>query len=252
MKNDKNLLVIGWDVGGWMGSNHGFSILLWNYKNKEYRWLGKSVELKIPDSSLFSLSYIFEKVTAKKDFEINQYQLVIAVDAPLAFPREFKNFINGSKKIFKRPEKEIYNQLAYRKTDLHIYERLGKKPLSAVFDRLGTNATAAISHVNKWEKEHQFSLQPIQDNKNKRDIIEVYPALLKASKYSAADQPFKSMLPEGLKAGTDAYDSALCAIMGLAYGAGDQISKLPNLVGPEEIDQDIKEEGWIYYFPKVK
>lgn len=250
--NNKNLLAIGWDVGGWMGSNHGFSILLWDYETKEYKWLGKSVELKIPDNSLFSLAYIFQKVSGKKDFEIDNYQLVIGIDAPLGFPRDFKDFINGSKKTFNRPEKEIYNKLAYRKTDRHIYEKLGKKPLSAVFDRLGTNATAAVVHVNKWREEYNFSLQPIEDNRNNRDIIEVYPALLKASKYSAADQAFKSMIPENVKVGTDAYDSALCAIMALAYGAGDQFSELPNLIGPEVMDEDIKEEGWIYYFPKIK
>ena len=247
--NNKNLLAVGWDVGGWMGSNHGFSILNWNYEKKEYSWLGKSVELKIPDQSTFSLDYIFKKVTGKNDFKINDYQLVIGIDAPLSFPSEFEDFINNRKKIFKRPEKEIYNKLAYRRTDVHIYEELGKKPLSAVFDRLGTNATAAIVHVNKWMDEYNFSLQPIKDNKSGRDIIEVYPALLKASKYSAADEPFKSMLPKSVKVGTDAYDSALCAVMAIAYGAGDQFTELPNLIGPEVIDENIKEEGWIYYFP---
>ena len=247
MKN--NLLAVGWDVGGWMGSNHGFSILHWDYEEKEYSWLGKSVELKIPDQSTFSLDYIFNKVTAENGFKINDYDLVIGVDAPLSFPRGFKDFINEKQKIFKRPEKEIYNPLAYRKTDVHIYETLGKKPLSAVFDRLGTNATAAIVHVNKWVEEYNFSLQPINDKKNNRDIIEVYPALLKASKYSAADEPFKSMIPASVKAGTDAYDSALCAIMALAYGAGEDLAELPELVGPDEIESEIKEEGWIYYFP---
>jgi len=247
--NYKNLLAVGWDVGGWMGSNHGFSILHWNYEASEYKWLGESVELKIPDNSIFSLANIIEKITGRKDLNLSDYQLVVGIDAPLAFPREFKNFINNRKKIFKRPDKEIYNKLAYRKTDVHIYEKLGKKPLSAVFDRLGTNATAAVVHVNQWMEEYDFSLQPIQDNKNNRDIIEVYPALLKASKYSAADEPFKSMIPESVKAGTDAYDSALCAIMALAYGAGDECTQLPNLIGPEVIDEDIKEEGWIYYFP---
>jgi predicted nuclease with RNAse H fold len=249
--NNKNLLAVGWDVGGWMGSNHGFSILHWDYEKKEYSWLGKSVELKIPDQSTFSLEYIFKKVTGENILEIDDYQLVIGIDAPLSFPRGFKDFINNRKKIFRRPEKEIYNQLAYRSTDVHIYEKLGKKPLSAVFDRLGTNATAAIVHVNKWMEEYNFSLQPIEDRKNKRDIIEVYPALLKASKYSAADEPFKSMLPDSVKAGTDAYDSALCAIMALAYGAGDQFTELPNLVGPDAAEQDLKDEGWIYYFPKI-
>ncbi|MCC3145134.1 hypothetical protein LJ207_07335 [Halanaerobium sp. Z-7514] len=57
------LLAIGWDVGGWMGNNHGFSIIQWNYDKKEYKWLGKSIELGIPAASTFSLEYIIEQVT---------------------------------------------------------------------------------------------------------------------------------------------------------------------------------------------
>lgn len=244
-----NLLAIGWDVGGWMGANHGFSIICWDYEQKKYSWLGDPVELRIPAKSLFSLNYILQKVIGENEIKINDYDLVIGIDAPLSFPRKFKDFINGKEKAFYRPEKEIYNQLAYRKTDVHIYEELAKKPLSAVFDRLGTNATVAIAHLNKWVAEHNFSVQPMLNKNNQRDLIEVYPALLKASKYAAAAEPFKDMIPESVKVGTDAYDSALCAIMALAYGAGSDFKKLPNLVGPEVADPKVKDEGWIYYFP---
>jgi predicted nuclease with RNAse H fold len=244
-----NLLALGWDVGGWMGNNHGFSIIHWDYDKKDFKWLGEAVELRIPADSIFSLDYIIEKITKRNDIDLFDFDIVIGVDAPLRFPKEFKEFINGNSQEFKRPEKEIYNPLAYRKTDVHIYETLGKKPLSAVFDRLGTNCTAAMVHIQKWMEEYDLSLQPIIDKENNRDIIEVYPALLKASKYSPADEPFKTLLPDSVSAGTDAYDAALCAIMALAYGAADAFAELPNLVHPKQIDEDIKEEGWIYYFP---
>lgn len=244
-----SLLAIGWDVGGWMGNNHGFSIIQWNQTENDFKWLGKAVELKIPADSIFSLDYIIEKVTGGENLDLCDYEIIIGVDAPLRFPKKFKEFINGSAEEFRRPEKEIYNPLAYRETDVHIYETLGKKPLSAVFDRLGTNCTAAMVHLNKWMEEYDFSLQPIQDKENNRDIIEVYPALLKASKYSVADEPFKSMIPDSVEEGTDAYDSALCAIMALAYRADNVLAELPKLVGPDVITGAIKEEGWIYYFP---
>ena len=197
--NKNSLLAIGWDVGGWMGKNHGFSIIHWNKKENDFKWLGKSVELKIPAASTFSLDYIIEKVTEGEDLDLCDYEIVIGVDAPLRFPKKFKEFINGSAEEFRRPEKEIYNPLAYRETDVHIYETLGKKPLSAVFDRLGTNCTVAMVHLKKWMEEYDFSLPPIKDKRNNRDIIEVYPALLKASKYSAADEPFKSLIPDSVR-----------------------------------------------------
>lgn len=104
-------------------------------------------------------------------------------------------------------------------------------------------------HINKWMEKYNFSLQPVNDKGNNRDIIEVYPALLKVSKYSTADEPFKSILPDTVEEGTDAYNSALCAIMALANGAEDAVTELPKLIGPEKIDSEIREEGWIYYFP---
>lgn len=34
-----------------------------------------------------------------------------------------------------------------------------------------------------------------------------------------------------------------------AYGAADAFAELPNLVHPRQIDENIKEEVWNYYFP---
>ena len=44
MKN--NLLAVGWDVGGWMGSNHGFSILHWDYEEKNTAGWENQLSLK--------------------------------------------------------------------------------------------------------------------------------------------------------------------------------------------------------------
>lgn len=70
----KDLLAIGWDVGGWMGTNHGFSIIHWNYKDKEIKWLGEAVELKIPAYSIFDLEYIIKKASKRND--LNIYNLI--------------------------------------------------------------------------------------------------------------------------------------------------------------------------------
>jgi len=242
------LLVIGWDVGGWMGNNHGFSLIKYRYQQESWCWSGNSVELGIPRDSLFALDYILEKASYKKPLSEHS-QVIIAVDAPLTFPAEFKKFLNDNQYFLSRPSKEIYNPLAYRKTDRYIYEKFKKKPLSAVFDRLGTNATVAIAHLRKWRQEYGFSLLPVQKNRPNRIIIEVYPALLKNSKAAPAFKPIKSLLPEDLSPNTNAYDSALCAIMGLAYKKEVNIKGLPELVKVPQDDEQAKKEGWIYHFP---
>jgi len=242
------LIVIGWDVGGWMGSNHGFSLIEYDYSSENFSWLGKPVELGIPKSSLFSLEYILEKTAAEEDIDIENSAVIIAVDAPLSYPKAFKELLNDQNSDFVKPKKEIYNPLAYRQADRYIYEEFGKKPLSAVFDRLGTNAAAALVHIRKWMAEYDFSLEPMLKNADDKKIIEVYPALLKKSKKAEAYQPLKSMLPEGIKKGTDAYDSALCALMGLAYDNNVDVDNLAQLVMPPE-DEKIRSEGWIYHFP---
>lgn len=244
----KKLIVIGWDVGGWMGSNHGFSIIEYDYNSQNYEWMGKSVELSIPNRSLFSLDYILKK-TADDDIDLEEAKIIIAVDAPLTYPKAFKELLNDRKNDFVKPDKEIYNPLAHRKTDRYIYEKFNKKPLSAVFDRLGTNAAAAVVHIRKWIDEYNFSLEPVIKNSAERIIIEVYPALLKESKYAEAFEPIKSKLPQNVNKGTDAYDSALCALMGLAYDDRVEVDGLAKLVKAPQNDEEIREEGWIYHFP---
>lgn len=243
------LLALGWDVGGWMGSNHGFSLIQYDYDQNDYKWLGNPVELTIPANSTFTLDYIFEKAADIDEIVIDEYEVVIGIDAPLGYPIKFKNFLDGEMKDFKRPDKEIYNRLAYRETDRHIYNKCNKKPLSAVFDRLGTNTTVAMVHVQKWMDAYGFALIPAKNTSENKKIIEVYPALLKESKFSAAYQPVRGMLPSEVNEGTDAYDAALCSLMALAYGTGGRLQELPELVGPSCITDEIKEEGWIYYFP---
>ncbi len=245
---DYDILGLGWDVGGWMGNNHGFALAGARTGTGTIKWPGEPVELGIPEGSSFNLKEIIGKITGRKDVSLGPDQLIIGVDAPLGFPQSFKNFIVDGDQSFDRPEKEIYNPLAYRKTERFIYEKLGKKPLSAPFDRIGTNATVAISHARRWSRGYGFSREPSSEGGGKGGIIEVYPGLLKPDKGSAAYQPFKKILPGKFETGTHYYDAALCSIMALAHRVADDIPPLPPLVGPPELTNRILEEGWVYHF----
>ncbi|AXF57672.1 DUF429 domain-containing protein [Salicibibacter kimchii] len=241
---------IGWDVGGWLGSNHGVAICEWDSTKQTIEWKGAPTEISIPNSGRLSLQQLISSVDDTLDSDDDR-RMIIGVDAPLGYPKAFKQLINGEINPVDKPEKEIQNPLAYRYTDRAIYEMLGKKPLSAVFDRIGNNTTVAMSHAKLWEKRDGFKIYPMekQGKEDKKIIIEVYPALLKASKKSEAHTNIRQYLPTNIKPGTDAYDACICALYAIAFGVND--SPLPNLAHPPTHEKEtVKEEGWIYYFEK--
>lgn len=72
-------------------------------------------------------------------------RLALGIDAPLAFPRALGNLLAGRGVECAVPQREIDNPYAYRDCERWLHQQYGKKPLSATFDRLGNNATLALS-----------------------------------------------------------------------------------------------------------
>ena len=240
---------IGWDVGGWMGTNHGIAICEWERLTNEIHWSGTPAEISLPSNDLLSLKQI--TAATGTSYEGDADITIIGVDAPLGYPIEYINLLNGQLPQIVKPSKEIENPLAYRATDKEIYNVFGKKPLSAAFDRIGNNATLAMLHTRMWEQEHGFKVYPIRDREVNDDkiIIEVYPALVKKRRDSEVFEEFRPFLPHGVNPGTDAYDACICALYSIALLTEGKV--LPKLVKPEEeIKAKVKKEGWIYYFPK--
>nr|WP_246407132.1 DUF429 domain-containing protein [Geomicrobium halophilum] len=231
-----------------MGSNHGVAICEWEPKTNVVYWRGAPTEISIPKKGWLSLQQLVDVVDQTINIQSNK-NIVIGVDAPLGYPKEFVRLLHGKTKSMQKPEKEIYNPLAYRYTDQVIYSRLGKKPLSAAFDRIGNNASVAMFHTQLWEKEHNFKIEPFghTDNNHDRFIIETYPALAKETQQSAVNKSLRKYLPSYVKVGTDAYDACICALYAVAYRTDGAL--LPKLEHPpEHAKQVAKEEGWIYYF----
>lgn len=144
------------------------------------------------------------------------------------------------------PQREIDNPYAYRDCERWLHQQYGKKPLSATFDRLGNNATLALSMLPRLG---DLLLVPRQQPHADRAVLEVYPALAKvAGKASPARAEIVASLPPDVVAGTDRYDAALCALMALQYAAGGAVVSLPDLVSaPSDFPLD---EGWVYHFAR--
>jgi hypothetical protein len=172
------------------------------------------------------------------------------------------------------PSRELDSRIAYRDTDREVNRAYampagskaaqpkalpGPKPLSASFDRLGNNATVAMMHAAEWRRDWGFAVLPMHAPlPTGRDIIEVYPALLKRrgpegggkilrAEASAALQNAGHLLAQ---VGSDAHDAALCALMAVAFRA-EGACGLPRLVGPQQVPgtdwRIVCQEGWIYY-----
>lgn len=236
------ILSIGWDVGGWMGKKQGFSMCVWDREKHDFEWMGKSLEMGLPEGHLLApneiIKFFLEEVNKYDD-----YQIVIAIDAPLGYPKDFVKFVNGERILNSKPSSEINNVIAYRETERHIFKTFGKKSLSSIFDKIGNNATVAISHIRMWSDNYQFVIQP-SDRVGSKEVIEVYPALIKED--GKLKQLFDKAIPNDVQRESDAYDSAICSLMGLKYYVGEELLGVPMAKRPQHIEQ-YNEEGWIYY-----
>lgn len=242
----ESIYALGWDVGGWMGKNNSFVFIKVDTEKMDLNWFIPKSNYQIKKGALFDLDKIIQDLY---DQDISDdINLVIGIDAPLTFPEEFIKFLLNKNIYIKKPDKEIYNKLAYRETDRLLYQKYSKKPLSATFDRLGNNATVAISHIRYWQEKYNIYINPLKFENNMINIIETYPAMLKPGKYEKAFDKIDDLIPESIEHGTDCYDAALCALMAVQFSFDNKFDKLPSLVYPTENKEFYQKEGWIYHF----
>ncbi|MGU5769062.1 DUF429 domain-containing protein [Aeromonas sp. YN13HZO-058] len=240
---------IGWDVRGWQGSAQAVAVVGWLADTNSLHWLGVSPLFRLssrvaPDLAAL-LRPALQDEAVLEQVEACPY-LALGIDAPLAFPRALRDLLNGQPLSCVVPEREIDNPYAYRDCERWLYQQYGKKPLSATFDRLGNNATLALSMLPQLS---DLQLVPKGQEQASRAVLEVYPALAKVGgKASPARPELAALLPEDLLVGTDRYDAALCALMALQYAAGGKVTVLPTLVQPpSDMPRD---EGWVYHFAR--
>jgi hypothetical protein len=247
----KDLLAVGWDVGGWVGRKQGVAVAALGAQGLE--WLGTASSFRLAD--LPTLDWTLRDLIrlAWPDVPedvLEHHRVVLAIDAPLGFPRAFKRLLDtGETPAFPPDAPEIDNPLAYRDCDRRIFRALGKKPLSASFDKLGNNATVAMHHARRLARVHGARVLPFDPPDDKaHTIIEVYPALSKVPKDTCCYPGIQRLLPDDSVAATDECDACICAVMALAFGLDGRRAELPRLVGPGQ--SSLRDEGWIYHAPR--
>lgn len=247
MKTRWTALAVGWDVGGWMGDKQAVAVIGVDASG-QWEHLGEPKTFRIAEGHLRLAGLVHE---AWPELEALPSRVVVGIDAPLAFPEAFGALITGTlinrtqAAPFALGQRELDNPLAYRETDRFISKAHDKKPLSASFDRLGNNATLAMTLVNAWRSEGLSVLPFDAPRSSGREALEVYPALYKGQ--AGLAQRVVPLLPKsvlGRDLRDDALDATLCAVSALAWLAPED-PRLPRLVPPEG-EGPWAREGWIY------
>ena len=240
--------VIGWDVRGWMSKEQAVAVLALHGDRIE--WLGFSERFKFSPLEPLTLSSLLIPAFEGHLPSIlsDRTEIVLAIDAPLAFSSDFRALVNDESRLIEPPKSEIENPLAYRACERWVKEQFNKKPLSASFDKLGNNASLAIS-FSRWLTSEGFSLVPQDGTTSTRAIIEVYPGLTKMDmgRSYPAIPPLAQRIPTQFEPGTDIYDAAICALLGAIYSGWGRGLNIPELMQP--VDGFDNVEGWIFCLP---
>ncbi|MEJ6114491.1 DUF429 domain-containing protein [Aeromonas salmonicida] len=238
---------IGWDVRGWQGNAQAVAVVGWQAREPRLHWFGVSPLFRLSSRVAPDLDALL-RPALQDEMSLMQVlacpQLALGIDAPLAFPRALGDLLAGRATECAVPQREIDNPYAYRDCERWLHRQYGKKPLSATFDRLGNNATLALSMLPRLG---DLQLVPKLQSQADRAVLEVYPALAKVGgKASAVRAELQPHLPAELATGTDRYDAAICALMALQYAAKGTVSLLPPLIqAPADM---VLDEGWVYHF----
>ena len=241
-------LVIDWDVRGWMSNQQSIAVLA--LEGARIEWLGSAARFRLapqkPLTLLSLLSPALDDSVASQS--IDEANILLAIDAPLAYPVLFRQVLNGAETMSLPPRSEIESRLAYRDCERWVHKQFGKKPLSAPFDKLGNNASLALS-VCSALKRAGFRLIPQDDVLAGRAIIEVYPGLVKAGprRGEPAIAPLARHIPPDVEPGTDLYDAMICALLGAVHLDWGSKEGIPKLIAPSG-DFD-RSEGWIFCLP---
>jgi predicted nuclease with RNAse H fold len=225
---------IGWDVGGWNcdknpRSRDAIVILDSALTFVGQPWRGNLRECISSASTTHDwLSSLFSKCQA--EFPSTSVQVTMAIDTPLGFSEEFANLVTDLK--WTEPSGgSDGNPYLFRQTERHLL-RKGNRPLSAVKDMIGSQATKGMHVLAKFAPVAE-SCGVWTDGKAFR-AIETYPAACKSTKVvKQLRKGRKTLEPDDLN------DALTCALIAHLFAADRAALEPPTQNVPHR-------EGWIW------
>jgi len=227
-------VAVGWDVGGWNCDNNTKSRDALIVLNEQAQRLGQPWRGNLrqaindaPHADAF-LGKIFS--LCRIDGAPSTSKVIIAIDAPLAFPASLIELLTAGR-IERDLGESATNPYLYRFTERRLVTP-GKVPLSAVKDMIGSQSTKAIHATTKFAPNIE-ALGVWSDGGASR-FIETYPAACrrlatKAEEFSVA----------GLVGHDDIIDAGVCALIALRFAVAPETLEPPPPDAPAS-------EGWIW------
>ena len=225
---------IGWDVGGWNCDKNGKSrdaivILDDTMAIVGQPWRGNLREcIAAATTTSDWLNALFAKCQA--ELPAGVVAVTMAIDTPLGFSDEFVALITRQGCI-EPNDTSGKNPYLFRHTERHLFKR-GLKPLSAIKDMIGSQATKGIHVLTKfapqiegcgvWTDGHGFR------------AIETYPTACRDT--SVIKKLMKGSKPLGHN---DKDDARVCALVAHLFATKRNTLEEPDNAAPNR-------EGWIW------
>ena len=227
---------VGWDVGAWhcgprSKSRDAVAILDSRRALVGRRWRGNLRSTIAVAANREEFVAALFRLCGESAPAGDEWTVTMAIDAPLGFSEEFVDLLKGKRSADpgeRRPE----NWYLFRQTERHHFER-GKRPMSAVQDMIGSQATKAMHALAKFAPTVE-SCGVWTDGRGFR-AIETYPAVCMAT-------PIGSWLDADcdLKHKDDRRDALICALVAHLFS-----TNRASLQGPDR--NTPASEGWIWY-----
>lgn len=239
---------LGWDVGGWNCDKNQKSrdalVILDADQNLVGRpWRGNlRVTINESDSSLLWLRALFALCEA--DWPAGDPHVVAAVDTPLGFSESFAHLLNRLE--YEEPiGASAENPYLFRRTERILFEN-GLKPLSAIKDMIGSQATKGLHVLAKFAP--TVADRGVWTDRAALTVIEAYPSACKRS--PLFDELLRSYADDGADDSTeprssqlfdhgDKRDALICALVAHLFAFDAYALAHP----PDSIP---KAEGWIW------
>lgn len=224
---------IGWDVGGWNCDNNANSRDALVILDADLGIIGKpwrgNLRAIINEASS-GPEWIQKLFALCNSTSPNQARYTLAIDTPLGFSDAFVGLITQQQHLEKLGRSGS-NSYLYRRTEQCLFER-GLKPLSAIKDMIGSQATKGMHVLAK------FAIQAIRcgvwSDDNQIVAIEAYPSSCKNSASVTALQK-----PYGKLGHEDIDDALTCALIAFLFDTRNE-TLLPPLACAT------MSEGWIW------
>ncbi len=225
---------IGWDVGGWNCDRNsksrdavvildgGLSIVGASWRGNLRPSINAAGTGREWIRALFSL--------CATGPPCDKADIVLAIDTPLGFSESFVGLVSGLK--YGEPIGDSHsNPYLYRETERHLF-RHGLRPLSAVKDMIGSQATKGMHVLAKFAPE-VVACGVWSDGATLR-VIEAYPSGCKGSATVARLRgPFPALGHE------DEEDALTCALIAYLFARRPGVLDAPSGEVPTT-------EGWVW------